>query len=44
MAEWYFNQMKNKEFVIEFIGVSVKDWVDSYLREIPDSFNMIKES
>ena len=44
MAERYFNLMKNKEFVIELTGQTVKDRTDSYLRDVPDSFQLIRDS
>jgi hypothetical protein len=44
MAERYFNLMKNKEFVIELSDQSVRERTDSYLRLIPEAFNMLKES
>ncbi len=44
MAERYFNLMKNKEFVIELTGMSVKERTDSFLKSVPDAFNLIKDS
>jgi hypothetical protein len=44
MAEKYFNLMKNKEFVIEMNGMTVRERTDNLLKEIPDSFQLIKES
>jgi hypothetical protein len=38
MAERYFNLMKNKEFVIEMNGMTVKERTDNLLKEVPDAF------